>query len=211
MKITEEMYRQALEQRHGKEQQKILEGSTVGVAGLGGLGSHIAVMLARMGVGNLVLADFDTVDLTNIHRQQYTLDDVGKKKTEAILGYLKKVNPYINYRIFDGKITGENAGEIYADCQIVCEAFDQPQAKAMLIETLLERMPKLYLVTGSGMAGIGSANTMETSRPFQRLYVCGDKVSEVGEEEGLFSPRVTLCAAQEALMNVRLILEITEP
>lgn len=211
MNITKEQYRQALLQRHGKKRQEQIENSRIGIAGLGGLGSHIAVMLARLGVGNLVLADFDCVDLTNLHRQQYTLEDVGKKKTEALLEYLQKVNPYIRYETFDGRITRENAPEIFKDCQILCEAFDNPREKAMLTETVLEKMPKTYLITGNGMAGTESGNQIRTVRPFQRLYVCGDGTSGVEEQDGLVSPRVALCASHEALTALRLILGITEP
>ena len=202
---AEEIY-SALVRRHGAENQKILAASSVGVAGLGGLGSHIAVMLARLGVGRLVLADFDRVDLANIQRQHYYLSDVGRPKCEAIAEQLRRINPYLRYETHDTRVTAENAPRIFGGCRVVCEAFVRPEEKAMLAETVLGSMPDAVLVAASGLAGFGPANAVRTERRMKRLRVCGD--FESGLEDGLpiAAPRVALCAAHQATAALRLLL-----
>ena len=73
---TKEELQKAFEERHGKELQKLFADAVVAVCGLGGLGSNIAVSRARAGIGKLIIADFDKVDITNLHRQQYNMGNV---------------------------------------------------------------------------------------------------------------------------------------
>ena len=108
MKPTKEEIWQALAKRHSAEIQKKLCRAKVAVAGLGGLGSNVAVSLARIGVGHLHLVDFDRVDLTNLNRQQYFLKDVGRYKTEALTEELLEINPYLDIRTDCLKVTEEN-------------------------------------------------------------------------------------------------------
>ena len=208
---SREEFRSALAQRHGAENQQLIEQACVGIAGLGGLGSAVALHLARLGVGKLVLADFDTVDLSNLHRQQYALVHLGMPKTEAIAQQIRAINPYVELELHSVKITSENAPVLFKDCTIVCEAFDQPDQKAMLIETLLTELSGTPLVSGSGMAGADSANAIKTTHPLARLYVCGDGSTDVAEAGSLVSPRVGVCAGHEANMVLRLILGMSEP
>jgi len=84
MTPTQEEWLAALERRHGKDLQSRFAAATVAVCGLGGLGSNIAIALARAGIGRLILIDFDRVDLTNLHRQQYKANQIGKYKTDAL-------------------------------------------------------------------------------------------------------------------------------
>lgn len=200
----------ALELRHGAENQKIFAASSVGVAGLGGLGSHIAAWLARLGVGRLVLADFDRVDLANIHRQQYYLADVGRPKCEALAEQLRRINPYLEYEAHDTRVTADNAPRIFAGCRVVCEAFDRPEEKAMLAEAVLGSMPETYLVAASGMAGCGAADDIRTERRMKRLRVCGDFGSGIECGLPVFAPRVALCAAHQATAAMRLLLGFDE-
>lgn len=209
-RISREAFEAAFADRHGKENQKKLAHACVGIAGLGGLGSAIAIHLARLGVGKLVLADFDVVDLSNLHRQHYCINHIGMKKTEATLAQLQAINPFITIETHDTRITAENAPSIFASCDIVCEAFDQPDQKALLVETLLEKLVHIKIVSGSGMAGFGSANSITTKRVLERLYVCGDGSSDVAREGSLTSPRVGVCAAHQANMAMRLIFGETE-
>ncbi len=201
----------ALIARHGAENQAKIERARIGIAGLGGLGSAVAIHLARLGVGTLVLADFDVVDVSNLHRQQYSLEHLGMPKTEAIAKQLHAINPFIKIELHATKLTVQNIPQIFDGCTIVCEAFDQPDQKAMLIETLLTKLPHANVISGSGMAGTGSANSIETTHPFANLYVCGDKVSDIGTEGSLISPRVGVCAGHQATMALRLILGESEP
>ncbi len=195
-----------LVKRHGKDAQKRFAASCVGIAGLGGLGSHIAVHLTRLGIGKLVLADFDLVDASNIHRQMYVLSDIGKPKTEALHAHLLQIHPYLSYTLHQTKITTENAASVFQGCDIVCEAFDRADQKAMLINTLLQDLPNTFIVSGNGMAGSASANLIQTTHPMRRLYLCGDGNSDLQDGLGLLSPRVGVCAAHQATMVMRLLL-----
>lgn len=208
---TQEQLREARVARHGAEQQAKLEAAHVGIAGLGGLGSLIAIHLARAGVGTLVLADFDHVDITNLHRQQYDASQVGMAKTDALAERLRAIDPFIELELHPVRITADNAREIFTGCTVVCEAFDQADQKVMLVETLLEELPGTPIVSASGMAGLASANTIQTTHPLRDLYLCGDASSDVEEMGTLIASRVGVCASHQANMVLRLILGETEP
>ena len=196
----------ALEMRQGAEAVRKLQAATVAVCGLGGLGSNIAISLARAGVGKLVLVDFDCVDVTNLHRQQYKASQVGLPKPEALLANLKEIAPYAEFETHFEKISAENVDRIVGGAQVVCEAFDNAEAKAMLVNAVLETMPDKFLVAASGMAGFDGGNTIRTRRITDKFFLCGDGVSDVNGGIGLVAPRVMLCAAHQALTVVRLIL-----
>lgn len=196
----------ALVKKQGRPAVEKLQASTVAVCGLGGLGSNIAISLARAGVGRLILIDFDRVDVTNLHRQQYKMSQVGMPKAQALLENLKEVAPYVQYDMHDERITEENALRLLSGADVVCEAFDDATAKSMLVDTVLEGMPGAYLVAASGMAGYGCANRITTRRITGRFYLCGDGESDVKDDIGLVAPRVALCAAHQALTVIRLLL-----
>ena len=196
----------ALEMRQGAEAVRKLQAATVAVCGLGGLGSNIAISLARAGVGKLVLVDFDCVDVTNLHRQQYKASQVGLPKPEALLANLKEIAPYAEFETHFEKISAENVDRIVGGAQVVCEAFDNAEAKAMLVNAVLETMPDKFLVAASGMAGFDGGNAIRTRRITDKFFLCGDGVSDVDGGIGLVAPRVMLCAAHQALTVVRLIL-----
>ena len=203
---TREEMLAALEKRQGIDEVRRLQAATVAVCGLGGLGSNIAISLARAGVGKLILIDFDRVDVTNLHRQQYKACQVGMPKSEALLANLKEIAPYTDFETHFEKVTAENAVPLLANADVICEAFDNAEAKAMLVNTVLETMPEKFLVAASGMAGYDSGNLIATRKVSKRFYVCGDGQSDVGDGIGLIAPRVMLCAAHQALAAIRLIL-----
>ena len=205
MRPKREDWNNALVQRHGKELFEAFSSARVAVCGLGGLGSNIAYALARAGIGRLILIDFDRVDITNLHRQQYKADQIGMYKTEALRENLMEIAPYISLEAHTERITEENAVRLLKDADIVCEAFDEAEAKAMLAETVLTQMKDKYLVAASGMAGMGRANSIKTRRISNRFYLCGDEMSEVSDEMGLVAPRVALCAAHQAHTVLRII------
>lgn len=205
----EEMDR-ALEVRHTKAVQRRLQSARVAVCGLGGLGSNIAVSLARCGVGRLHLIDFDRVDVTNLNRQQYFARQVGMPKPEALKQVLLSVNPYLSVRTDEVRITEENLADLLADEPYVCEAFDDPEAKAMLTNYVLEHFPEKYLVGASGMAGFGDSNRIRTRRILPHYYLCGDGVSDAGLCGGLMAPRVMICAAHQANQILEIILKGVE-
>jgi len=208
---TKEEMQRTLEARHGKELQAKFTGGTVAICGLGGLGSNIAVALARAGVGRLILIDFDKVDISNLHRQQYQADQIGLYKTEALTENLKRIAPYVEIISHTVPITEENFRELLQDADIICEAFDDAEAKAMLVNGVLEQLHTKYLIAASGMAGLGSANSIKTRRVMERFYLCGDGVSDVGDDIGLVAPRVMLCAAHQAQMVLRILSGEYEP
>lgn len=197
---------ESLIQRHGKWVQETLKASRVGIAGLGGLGSHIAVMLARAGVGHLHLVDFDRVDLSNLNRQEYWVSQIGQFKTEALADILRGINPYIQITKDTVRLCEDNVLEIFQDDRLVCEAFDRAENKAMLVNTLLAGRSDVTVAAASGMAGCHSANTIKTVKKMKRLYLCGDETRGIESGESLMAPRVTVCAAHQANLVLRLLL-----
>lgn len=205
MPSQEEIYA-ALCQRHGKALQDKLQKAKVAIAGLGGLGSNIAIGLARIGVGQLHLVDFDRVDLTNLNRQHYFIHHLGQYKTEALKKQILEINPYIHVTTDCLKITAENVANLFSDADIICEAFDVPENKAMLVNTVLEQLPDKWLVSGNGMAGYGHSNLIQTKAIMSKFYLCGDNISS-NEAQPLMAPRVAICAGHEANMVAELIIE----
>ena len=202
---TKDEWNKALCERHGENVQKKFSAATVAICGLGGLGSSIAISLARAGIGKLILIDFDRVDITNLHRQQYKANQIGMVKTDALSDNLKEIAPYIDIESHIVRITDNNAVELLKDADIICEAFDDAKCKAMLTNLVLETMPDKYLVAASGMAGMGSANTIQTRRVSKRFYLCGDERSDVQSEGSLVASRVMLCAAHQAHTVLRIL------
>ena len=207
---TREEFHSALVERHGADIQDKYDRATVAICGLGGLGSNIAICLARAGVGHLILIDFDKVDVTNLHRQHYKIDQVGMNKTDAMLANIKEINPYIEVDIRQVMVTKDNALELTKDADIICEAFDKAQNKAMLVNLILEKAPDKYVLSSSGMAGFGSANLISTKKITKRFFLSGDDVSDVNDGIGLISSRVMVCGAHEAHMALRILAGMTE-
>ena len=202
---TKEEWNNALEERHGKELHRAFSSATIAVCGLGGLGSNIAIALARAAIGKLILIDFDRVDITNLHRQQYKADQIGMYKTDALADNLREINPYIELETHTERIAEENAVTLLQGVDIICEAFDNAEAKAMLTDIVLSELPDKYLVAASGMAGMGVTNSIKTRRITSRFYLCGDETSEVSDGIGLVAPRVALCAAHQAHTALRIL------
>ena len=204
---TKEEWYAALSERHGEKIQKNFESATVAVCGLGGLGSNIAFALARAGIGKLILIDFDNVDITNLHRQQYKASQIGMNKTNALRDNLLEIAPYAAIETHSVRISENNTEVLLEKADIICEAFDDADCKAMLVNLVAERMPEKYLVAASGIAGFGSANTIQTRRISKRFYLCGDGASDVQSEGSLVASRVMLCAAHQAHTVLRILTE----
>ena len=202
---TKEAWMGALNKRHGAKLQSRFTSATVAICGLGGLGSNIAIALARAGIGKLILIDFDRVDLSNLHRQQYRATQIGRYKTEALAENLREIAPYTEIETITERITEDNARSLLTGADIVCEAFDDAQAKAMLVNAVLELLPNAYLVAASGMAGMGTPNTIRTRKITKRFYLCGDEQSDAADPIGLVAPRVMLCAAHQAHTVLRIL------
>ena len=200
---------QALHKGLTAEQSQRLQAAKVAIVGLGGLGSNVALWLARLGVGQLLLYDFDKVELSNLNRQYYFLEDVGQYKAIALLRHLKAVNPYGNYCSEVVRLTEDNLPELLSEAHIVCEALDKPDAKALLVNGVLESFPDKYLVSASGLAGFASSASMQVRQVTPHFYLCGDGISDMLQMP-LCGARVGLCAAQEALTIARIILQMED-
>jgi sulfur carrier protein ThiS adenylyltransferase len=185
--------------------QKIKE-SVVGIAGLGGLGSAVAIALARIGVGTLILVDFDVVEPSNLNRQQYFIHQVGMPKVEALRENLSKINPYVRIQTYPEKLDRKNVERIFGKAIVVVEAFDRAEEKAMLINVLSEKMPEIYIVAASGVAGYGDNNEIRTTRFSSKIFIVGDQRTAAQPGVGLMAPRVGIAAHHQANLVLRILL-----
>ncbi len=196
-----------LSARHTPGVHRKIKHSRVGVAGIGGLGSHIAVALARIGVGELILADFDVVEPSNLNRQYYFTDQLGMDKTEALSQTLRRINPNVTLTCHNTRLTPENIPVIYKDTPVLCEAFDVAEQKAMLVQTALSTLENIIVVAASGVAGYGTTETLGIHRLGPRLVVVGDLETEARENMGLMAPRVGVAAHIQANVVLRILLK----
>jgi sulfur carrier protein ThiS adenylyltransferase len=192
--------------RHSPGVHDRVRSATVGIAGAGGLGSAVTIALARTGVGRLIIADFDLVEPSNLNRQHYFLDQLGLPKVYALRDTLARINPYVHVAACHLRLTPGNIAEIFGSVDILVEAFDRADQKAMLAETFTARFPDKPLVAGSGMAGAGPANNIKTRRAFGNLYLCGDGSTAAASGVGLMAPRVGIVAHHQANAVLRLLL-----
>ena len=180
--------------------------ATVGVAGLGGLGSTVSVALARAGVGRLIIADFDNVEVGNLARQQYFTDQIGRSKVDCTIENLERVNPQLCVRGYRGRLNASNVPVIFVEADVIAECFDRAQEKQMIVETVLTKMAKPIVVTVSGLAGYGESNAIQTRRVSERLILVGDGRSGIDGEPLLVAPRVGIAACHQANAIVEVII-----
>ncbi len=192
-------------QRVGPEAAASLQGATIGVAGLGGLGSLAALTLARSSVGRLILADFDRVEAVNLHRQHYRLSDVGRLKTEALAEQIETINPDVEVETHSVALTPENIPRIFGPCKVVLECFDKAEAKTMILTTMAEKMPDAFLVGASGLAGWGRNEKIRTIKLSDRIFIVGDLIS-ASSDYPLYAPRVGVVACMQANLALSIIL-----
>ena len=201
--LSEQDFYLALEERCGPALAGKLRSAGVAVCGLGGPGSNIALYLARAGVGHLKIIDYDKVELHNLNRQQYKVSQVGEYKVSAAKANILEAAPYTEVEAVNARINAENACRLLEGFEIICEAFDDPDQKAMLANAVRAGLPTAYLIAASGMAGLGPAGDIATRRVSSRFYVCGDFTAD--RAQGMYAPRVALCAAHQALAVLRII------
>ncbi len=210
--LEKEDYEEIMISRIGYENFLKLKNASVMIFGLGGLGSNIAIVLARTYLGKMILIDFDRVDLSNLNRQHYFRKHLGSFKTESLKSQIEEINPYIDIEIINEKISSKNVDRYLDRARnegiLVIEAFDKVDMKSLLFDKIGLEYPTLKYICGSGMAGFGSSNKIKTRKMFGNIYVCGDEESDFIKERGLFAPRVQICAAHQANMAVRVILGI---
>jgi sulfur carrier protein ThiS adenylyltransferase len=191
-------------EKHKKIKKKI-RSSTVGIAGLGGLGSNAAISFARSGIGKLVLVDFDKVEEKNLDRQYYFLDQVGKSKVEALKENIKKINPEVKLETYNLKLEKGSMEKPFLDVDVVIEALDDAKTKADFIEEIMLKLPDKPVVGASGVAGYGHSDRIVTKR-CGKLYMVYDEHARSSEEDVLLAPRVSLMANWEANLAIEILL-----
>ena len=187
------------------EERAVLELARVGIAGAGGLGSNCAMHLVRAGVKHLTVVDFDVVNESNLNRQFFFRDQLGQKKVEALKENLLGIDPDADIRAVDMRLDASNVREVFADCDIVVEAFDVVDAKVMLAAALVPSGKRL--VTASGLAGWGRSNEMRV-RKMGNIVAVGDGETAVGANAAPASPRVGIAAAMQANAVVAILLGV---
>lgn len=188
-----------------------LKASHVAVIGCGGLGSNAANMLLRSGVGELTLVDFDVVEASNLNRQLFFRDQLGRHKAEALAETLLRIDPDSRLNVHTTKVTEDNLAGIVDGADVAIEAVDRADTKALIVNTLLARTPGLPVVSASGLAGIDSANAVTTERITDEFYLVGDLLSDVRHGHSLIASRVMTAAAHEAHAAIRILLGYPEP
>ena len=201
-----EVLRSMIASRNSPELNLALSKAVIGVAGLGGLGSNIALSLARVGVKKLVLADFDVVEPSNLNRQQYFVRHIGLKKTQALKELINDVNPFVEVETHDIFLDEKNVASVFGECEILCEAFDNVAGKAMILNEAGASLKDKKIIGASGMAGYFSSNLIKTIKFAKNVYLCGDLTNEAKIGQGLMAPRVAVCANHEANLVIRLLM-----
>ena len=195
--------------RHTPGVHKKIKTAKVGIAGIGGLGSTIAIALARSGVGQLIIADFDIVEPSNLNRQQYFVDQIWKPKVEALCQTIARINPYVSVMAHQVRLKSNNIPILFAEVDVMVEAFDSAEQKALLTEAFRSHFPEKPLVVASGVAGYGSANDIRTRQVFTNLHMVGDEVTAAAPGTGLMAPLVGVAAHHQANAVLRLLLQLS--
>ena len=205
-----EVLKAMIASRNSPELNAALASGCVGVAGLGGLGSNIALSLARTGVAKLVLADFDVVEPSNLNRQQYFVRHIGMKKTDALKELIAEVNPFVEVETHEVTLDATNVAKIFAPCGVICEAFDNVVGKAMMVNEAGASLRDKKIVSASGMAGHFSSNLIKTVKFARNVYLCGDLQNAAGVGQGLMAARVAICANHQANLAIRFLMGLEE-
>jgi sulfur carrier protein ThiS adenylyltransferase len=192
--------------RNSAEIKDKIKRAVIGIAGCGGLGSNVAIALARIGVKKIVIADFDKVEPSNLNRQQFFVSDIGKNKTDALASFIKASNPFVQVERHNIKLNLRNIFAIYGECPLVIEAFDKVSEKSMILKAFGDtRFKDKYLITTSGLAGFFPSNLIRTIKLSKNIYLCGDNKHPGNRKDGLMAPRVMIAAGHQANMAVILI------
>jgi sulfur carrier protein ThiS adenylyltransferase len=174
---------------------------------VGGLGSTVAVALARAGVGQLIIADFDTVEQDNLSRQQYFIDQVGNNKVDCVTENLQRINPGVQVSCCQQKLNSDNIPEVFAGADVIAECFDAAEEKRMIVETVLGKMNRPIVVTVSGLAGYGNSNVIQTRRISERLILVGDGKSGIDSGKILTAARVGIAACHQANAIIEVLID----
>ena len=186
-----------------------IEKAVIGIAGAGGLGSNLAISLARIGFKNFHIADFDLVEESNLNRQYYFRKDLGSLKVDALKENMESVVDDLKVNIYSEKIDSKNIARIFSKVDLMVEALDDPKEKAMLVEEFRKRWDK-PIIAASGIGGFKSSNSIKTRKISRNFYLVGDEDRTDEEEELFLAPRVIIAANHQANMVLRLIMNKEE-
>lgn len=193
--------------RHDPPTRSALRAGIVGIAGAGGLGSNVASALVRAGIGKLIIADFDRIEASNLNRQQYFADQVGRIKVEALADNLRRIHPFTVIVAHPVRVTRRNIVRLFGEAEILIEAFDRAGQKQMLIESWMSGFPGRPIIAASGLSGVGNNNRMRERR-IGNLYLIGDGSSEPKSGISPLAPRVAVAAGMQANLAVELLIRI---
>ncbi len=195
-----------LHARHTPGVHERVKMASVGIMGIGGLGSAVAVALARIGVGRLLLADFDLVEPTNLNRQHYFIDQIGMAKTDALRDTLARINPHLIIDVINERLNAAAIVRHFGEVDVLVECFDDAVMKAEALRTALTDLKGIGYIGASGVAGYGDNNSIRTSRIAARVYLVGDGESAAAPGQGLMAPLVGIAAHQQANQVLRILL-----
>ncbi len=184
-----------------------LSSSVVGIAGLGGLGSNVAIALARSGVGKLIIADFDNVEQSNLNRQQFFIEQVGRPKVDCIIENLRRINPKVEVEGHKKILNADNIPKIFAGVDCIAECFDSAISKQMIVETVLAKTKLIRIVSASGLAGYGKSNEIQTRRISPRLVLVGDGQRSTDTCKTLTAARVGIVAMHQANAIIEILID----
>lgn len=196
--------RKFLEERLGRDNLEKIRCVKIGIAGCGGLGSNCALNLVRSGFIKLKIVDFDILEASNLNRQFYFLDQVDMPKVDALAINLKRINPEVKIDTIQEKISRTNVREIFADCDIIVEAFDKAEHKSMIVSSLINKVK--FIVTASGLAGFGNSDQIRIKKIKKNLALVGDLRTGIDKAPPL-SPRVNIAAAKQADLILEYVLK----
>ncbi len=188
-----------------QEIKEKLKTKTVGIAGCGGLGSNCAVALARVGVGKLVLADFDKIEESNLNRQYFFYDQIGKIKSDTLKENIERINPEVEIVSHPVFLEESNFANIFRECDLIIEAFDRPESKEMIVRAMSKFFPDKTLIMGIGISGWSQNDSMKEIR-YENLIICGDQKSEVSDDNPPLAPRVGIVANMQANVALEILL-----
>jgi len=192
--------------RHTPGIQKTIKESTIAILGLGGLGSAVAGAMAKIGIGKMLLSDYDVVEPSNLNRQHYFVDQIGMLKTQALQMNLHRMNPSVALELINEKLTESRLPDLFGGVDVLIECFDKPDMKAATLRSVLTTMKHVSYVGSSGMAGFGDNNLITTRMLRPGIYVVGDETSEARPGMGLMAPRVGIAAHHQANQALRILL-----
>jgi len=189
-----------------KEIKERLKTKIVGIAGCGGLGSNCAVALARVGIGKLIIADFDKIEESNLNRQYFFWDQIGKVKSDTLKENIERINKDVEVISNNVCVDESNFEELFKECDLVIEAFDRPESKEMIVRAMSKFFPDKTLIMGIGMSGWGQNDSVKEIR-YDNLIICGDQKSEVSDENPPLAPRVGIVSNMQANVALEILLK----